>query len=305
MNRDSKSGVPEDCFEEWTRVSAAGAPSDDQSMPRELMKLSRTIEGEIIPRLMMLFDQEQAEAGPSLALEDCHEDATSADQVRTAATAMIDSVPEFADILLRNDAPVAARYVESLRASGIPLPAIYLGLLAPTARRLGLMWENDECNFTEVTVGVSRMHQVLLQFSPCFRATARGDADDGRNALIVPAPGEQHTFGLFMVVEFFRRAGWNVWSGNPSNRTDLLSLVKRQRFDVVGYSIAAERNVDAMEQQVKAVRNESSNPRIKIIVGGNLVDRQPGIGAQLGADAVALADADPVAIASAVVAGAR
>lgn len=269
------------------------------------MKLSRTIEGEIIPRLMMLFDQEQAETGPPLALHECHEVHVADEQVRSAAEEMLDSVPEFADLLLRHDAGVATRYVETLRTSGIPLPAIYLGLLAPTARRLGTMWENDECSFTAVTVGVSRMHQVLLQFSPCFRASSRDEADTGRNALIVPAPGEQHTFGLFMVVEFFRRGGWNVWSGNPGNRTDLLSLVRRQRFDVVGYSIASERNVAGLEGQVKELRTQSSNPDVKVIVGGSLIDRQPSIGGRLGADAIALADADPVEIANTAVGDVR
>ena len=70
------------------------------------------------------------------------------------------------------------------------------------------MWEHDECSFTDVTIGVCRMHQVLLEYSRCFEPPD-GPHSQGKNALIVPAPGEQHTFGLFLVVEFLRRDGWH------------------------------------------------------------------------------------------------
>ena len=111
-----------------------------------LMKLNRTIEGEIVPRLMMAF-----ESGSELL-----------DQRAPPGEPAIADIEEFVRLLLTHDANVAARYVSELRAKGAPLPAIYLDLLAPAARRLGDMWEDDRCSFTDVTLGVCRMHQVLI-----------------------------------------------------------------------------------------------------------------------------------------------
>jgi len=251
------------------------------------MRLSRTIEGEIIPRLMMLIE----------SVEDAPPDAP----IRPSQPDLLDSIEEFVQLLLRNDASVAVRYVSNLRASGVSLPALYLDLLAPSARRLGVMWENDECSFTAVTIGVSRMHQVLLQFSPCFCASRAEDFDDGHSALIVPMPGEQHTFGLFMVVEFFRREGWHVWSGTPSGEDDLIELIRKNHFDVVGCSVSADRHLNQLSAQISKIRKHSCNPNVKILVGGRMFNEHPELHSSVGADASAQDGVEAVRLAEVLV----
>ena len=44
--------------------------------------------------------------------------------------------------------------------------------------------------------------------------------------LLVPLPREQHTFGLSMVYDFFRRAGWNAWSGTIESESELAGMVR-------------------------------------------------------------------------------
>ena len=186
-----------------SRFGNFAANADDIALLSNTMltRLSRTIESEIVPRLMMAFDASQSFA-----------DAADIGERWVDIHAPDLDVDEFVHLLLTQDAPVACEYVKALRADGIPLTTIYLDLLGPAARRLGEKWEHDECSFTDVTFGVCRMHQVLLDFSRCFepRETTGGS---GKRALIVPAPGEHHTFGLFLVVEFLRRAGWHCWTG--------------------------------------------------------------------------------------------
>ena len=149
-------------------------PGDHESehlgrLSREMLsRLSHTIEGDIIPRLMLAFNSPQ----PAAVRKPRTEDVSGP------------NVDDFIQLLLDHDASVAASYVTTLRSEGTPLPTIYLDLLAPAARRLGEMWEEDECSFTEVTIGVCRMHQVLLEFSRCFDAPESG-GDSGRTALIL------------------------------------------------------------------------------------------------------------------------
>lgn len=233
-----------------------------------LMTLNRTIEGEIVPRLMMAFD-----TGPQE-----EPDVPETDNMPTSG-----DLEEFVHLLLNHDAAIAIRYVGELRSRGTPLAAIYLDLLAPAARRLGRLWEDDYCSFTDVTVGVSRMHQVLLEFGRCFDGFEESSTS-GRNALIVPAPGEQHTFGLFMVIEFFRRAGWHCWSGTPNNLSEIFDRVRQQEFDVVGLSIGAERNLDTVANEIAEIRNRSKKPDTLILVGGKIFVDQPKLAEQIGAD---------------------
>lgn len=235
-----------------------------------LSRLSQTIEGDIIPRLMLAFDTRR----------------TAKKQVSEMSDRLGENVDEFVQLLLTHDASIAVNYVSTLRSDGVPLSALYLDLLSPAARRLGVMWEEDECSFTDVTIGVCRMHQVLLEFSRCFSATA-GAADPGQNALIVPVPGEQHTFGLFMVMEFFRRAGWNCWSGSPATRREFHRLVQEQDFDVIGFSVSADQFIDAAAELIAEIRRGAKNSDTVILVGGRAITDNPGLYSQIGADAMA------------------
>jgi methanogenic corrinoid protein MtbC1 len=263
------------------RKSETKAGADDITVLSSTMltRLSRTIENEIVPRLMMAFDTARPGGIASRPAE-----------------ARIDlDVEEFVRLLLRHDAVVACEYVKTLRRKGMPLGTIYLDLLGPAARRLGEMWEQDECSFTDVTIGVCRMHQVLLDFSRCFEPLENA-ADIGKRALIVPAPGEQHTFGLFLVVEFLRRAGWHCWTGTPATMKDLNSLAGEQRFDAIGLSIGAERNIEQLDEKILRVRERSVNPDVKIILGGNMFSGQDELAREHGADATAEDGRDAVKV---------
>ncbi len=233
---------------------------------RMLNRLGSTIENELIPRLMLAFDSRQ----------------TDLDPVRVTKP-LSEHVPEFVQLLIEQDAHIAARYVDVLRSEGYPLATLYLDLLGPAARRLGEMWEEDTCSFADVTIGVCRMHQVLLEFTRCFDASA-GNGKDSRNALVAPAPGEQHTFGLFMVMEFLRRDGWNCYSGTPATRKDFLALARAHEFELIGLSIGADRHVDEARRLIADLRRHTN---AKIVVGGGSFLDNPELAKELGADGMA------------------
>lgn len=246
--------------------AASGGPQDD-SMGR----LLRTIEGEIIPRLLLALQSAPAAIAP--------------EGVAWSA-AGADEVTEFARLVAMHDVSVASAYVNALLNRGVALEEIYLDVLAPAARLLGEWWKQDLRDFTEVTSGLCRMHQLLHEFSPAFLSDAPPTASD-RCVLLVPMPGEQHSFGLIMVAEFFRRAGWDVWDLHPSTLGDLLGVVRKQWFSVIGVSLSCESRLAELKPLVTAARESSRNAAVRVMVGG-----QPFIGhsehvAAVGADATA------------------
>jgi MerR family transcriptional regulator, light-induced transcriptional regulator len=256
--------------------------------------LSRIIESQIIPRLMLAH--RAAQGMSPLPAVDIHAPGPEA-------------IAEFANIVISSGVSVAAAYVETQRASGMSLESVYIDLLSPTARHLGYLWENDLCDFTEVTAGLWRLQQLLHQLSPAFQGDAAGTQLSGlsrpklaRRALLLPAPGDQHTFGLFMVSEFFRRADWDVWGELPASTEQLISTVREERFDMVGFSVGSVLKLEELKFAICAVRLESRNKNITVMVGGPIFVAHPEYVDLVGADMTAADGRDAVIFAEELVA---
>lgn len=235
--------------------------------------LIQAIDNEIIPRLVLA-----RRAGRE----------TMRMPAADIATPKAVEVEELAGLVLTSDTAVARSFVEQMHDRGTPVETLYLDLLAPTARRLGELWCEDSCDFTDVTVGLGRLQEVLHELSPLFRAEVEPH-ERGRRVLLVPVPGEQHSFGLHMVAEFFRRTGWDVWSGSQiASGADLVQLVRSEWFAVVGLSLACETRIDALATGIRALRRASRNRAIGVLVGGPLFIDHPELVARVGADATAI-----------------
>lgn len=230
--------------------------------------LVRTIEAEIIPRLVAAHRQDE-EHGTLLAAKIFPED-----------------IIAFSDIAMQHDAAACLEFVASIRRRGVSLPALYLDLIAPAASRLGTLWCEDQCDFTLVTVGLWRMQQVLYDLSPEFRTGPEAAVTEQRRIMLSAVPGSQHTMGILMVSEFFHRAGWNVWGEPMATREDLVSAISQQWFDVIGISVGSEPQLETVGELIHALRRASKNPEVRVMLGGP-VNIPSDYARQCGANAVA------------------
>lgn len=240
--------------------------------------LMRTIENEIIPRLMLAHKPvhlPQPPEGLPCAMPTAHD------------------VTELARMVLDQGAEASAVYVAGVRASGVALEHIYTELLAPVARRLGELWEADLCDFTQVTVGLWRLQQVMYDLSPVFQQDATRSMPPKR-AMLVPVPGSQHSMGVLMVAEFFRRAGWDVWGDPKVSAQDVVQAARGSWFDVIGFSIGAETLLPELASVILAVRAASRNPAVAVMVGGPLLALCPERVQAVGADLLASDAAEAV-----------
>lgn len=236
---------------------------------RRVGNLVATIEDEVIPRLLL---------SQRAHINEIHSDVTP------AAHAGDGCIEEFVQLLLQDDLEVAYAYIDSVRVRGVSLSAIYLELLAPTARMLGEMWEEDRVSFADVTVALCRLHDVMRTLS-ASQPPATDTLPQGRRALLIPMPGEQHTFGLVMVADFFRRAGWDVWNDAVGSASELVSLVRHEWFTMVGLSVGCEAHLEGVASTIHALRRAARNKSIGVMVGGSLIAKNPELAIQVGADA--------------------
>lgn len=230
--------------------------------------LTRTVKLEVIPELLA-----RHRAAP-----------------RRAVVALAVNASQVAELVALTLAPLESRtsgFILEMLGQGITPDALCLDLLAPAARRLGDLWAEDECDFTQVTLGVWRLRNAMRELSHAL-GPATHNGTTAPRVLLVPLPGEQHSFGLTMVFDFFVRAGWNAWTGPLRTRGQLASMVRREWVDVVGFSLACDDRLDAARAEIRAVRAASRNPGLAVMVGGPPFVANPGLAASVGADGTAL-----------------
>jgi methanogenic corrinoid protein MtbC1 len=247
-----------------------GGVVGEPSLQERMARIVRTIEADIIPRLVR-----------------AHRPETEAEEAGGQAQALGgDEVARFVNQVLAESDHASTETIAALRERGVSVEGIYLDLLCPAARELGRMWEDDECLFSDVAVAVGRLQRIMRTLSPAFGAEVEVPAD-GRRALMVAAPGEQHTFGLSMVGEFFRRAGWDVVCHLDPRGDDPIGLVRDEWFDVIGISAGVEVRMDWLKSGISSIRHASRNRAIGVMVGGPLFVADPGRARAVGADATA------------------
>jgi methanogenic corrinoid protein MtbC1 len=262
------------------QASAKGGGDENAAV---LTRLTRTIEGEVIPRLLLahVIPQKSKQDGPANWVMDPKE------------------VQTFSDLIIGSESSRAFRFVDEARNSGRPLENLITKLLAPTATYLGELWKADRCSFTEVTVGLSRLRQILRELGPEFE-NEKGSWRHGRRALLLPVPGEQHTFGIYVVEAFFRREGWDVCGGPVDTETEITHLVEKQWFAIAGLSLSSGRFFDKLPPLIKSIRRRSCNEGIAVLVGGPLFVSKPELAKEVGADGCAQDAQEAVAQASAL-----
>lgn len=224
------------------------------------------IESEIIPRLLM---------------------AHSATKTRTRSRLLRaispDEAASFAVLPLRLEAAALLEEVDGFIAKGASVETICLDLLAPAARKLGELWERDECDFLDVTMGLWRLQEVMREVAARSPVDLAGMALP-YSALFTPMPGDHHNFGTLMLEEVFARGGWRSEALVKPERRELLDRLARQPFDLLGLTLARDCPSAALSNLITAVRNVSANPHIIVLVGGRMINENPGMAMEVGAD---------------------
>lgn len=196
-------------------------------------------------------------------------------------------IAELLHIVIEADTDSCVTFLRDLREHGMQLENVYLGLLSPVARELGTMWETDRISFIDVTVALARLQSLVHELTreECFGAL---QFDETRRIVLAKAEGEQHAFGLLIVAEFLRLAGWDVTGGSEiESGRSLGTIVRASPFCVAGLSAGSVHHAAALKDDIRALREQSRNDAIGVIVGGPAFVQDPALGRFIGADATA------------------
>ena len=233
--------------------------------------MADVIEKEVIPRLLLANSPELAILPPVTG---------------PTAAKFAERVGELSEIVVNGDTKASIAYVEALRQEGVSIEGIFQDLLAPTARRLGELWDEDINNFLDVTIGIGHLQHIVRAFGSEFGDEISKPVTCKR-ALLMTLPGEQHTFGISLLREHFLREGWRAWYGPSHSFDDIVELVGSQWFDMVGLSASVVDRPEILAGKIREIRVASINKGIRIMAGGYAFNAMPDLVQEVGADATA------------------
>ena len=245
------------------------APAVARPTESHLQEFASVIENIIVPRLLMSHVN------------------TNTAMMKEKVSLQNVAVTDFIKLTTQDDPAAAIDYVRHLMSSGVPFQDVLLELMAPAARVLGERWEEDQASFVEVALGVSRMHRILREFDG-VPSHLWSNAGFGRHALLLPTPGEKHSFGLRLVQEFLLRESWTVTNNPVDNVEELGFIVAQEHFDIVGLSLSGQTVIDPFMESIRVIRKRSRNRQVRIIVGGHLFVERPELIESCGSDAYAV-----------------
>ena len=245
-------------------------PADGRKSENESpLALAGLIESQIIPRLLVACRNQ------SIRPDDVTHDRICASQAEG-----------FAAVVLRLEAHSLMEQVEGFIARGASVEAVLVDLLAPTARQIGIWWEEDTCDFVDVTMGLWRLQQIVYELSARLpgKAPVFGQS---RKAIFSVFPGSSHSFGTVIVEECFRREGWQTTLLTTATDHQLINMVAEHHYDVIGLTITREDEMASAPSLIGRIRARSRNPMLGVIVGGRIFTQSPELAMQIGADATA------------------
>jgi len=210
------------------------------------------VEAQIIPRLLV----SKQIGKPHLTLVSSSKAMPSKKEIET-----------FTDLCVSESSKDAQSFVDDFLDTGLSTEDIFLGLLTPAAKYLGSQWDDDRMDFSQVNLGLVRLHSIANEIR---RTSKSGQLVKGKakRVLIACAPGSMHMLGTTIVADFFHKEDWQVVVAISSSANELVKTVSNEWFDVLGLSLSIDQQLTGLADLIDQFKSLSLNPRMVVMLGG-------------------------------------
>lgn len=231
----------------------AGAAPSNSDLPSECKtSIFSIIESDIIPRLLssQRFDTHLGERARS-----------------TRALPVQAEIEEFSMLCTSDEPHAAQQFMDRLMAEGLSQEDVFMELITPAARYMGVQWEQDLMDFYQLTHGLARLHTLTHRVGYSFQEGPQSQGDV-RRVMIASAPGSEHMLGPTIVAEFFRKEAWQVVMEISPSVRGLVQAVSNEWFDVVGLSISIQAQLKDLAYLIAQIKKLSRNRNVVVLLGG-------------------------------------
>jgi methanogenic corrinoid protein MtbC1 len=210
------------------------------------------VEAQIIPRLLV----SKQIGKPHLTLVSSSKAMPSQKEIET-----------FTDLCVSESSKDAQSFVDDFLDTGLSTEDIFLGLLTPAAKYLGSQWDDDRMDFSQVNLGLVRLHSIANEIR-CTSKSGQLVKDKAKCVMIASAPGSMHMLGTTIVADFFRKEDWQVVVAISSSANELVKTVSNEWFDVLGLSLSIDQQLTGLADLIDQFKSLSLNPRMVVMLGG-------------------------------------
>jgi methanogenic corrinoid protein MtbC1 len=205
-------------------------------------------------------------------------------------------IEEFVSLCISEDFLAPQNFVNQMLSEGLSKEHIFLDLITPAARLMGVQWENDQLDFYALTHGLARLHTLTHDIGFTYQSGPQVSGDVKR-IMIASAPGSEHLLGPAIVSEFFRKDGWQVVMEISPTIKELVQAVANEWFDAVGLSISIQAQMNDLATLIAQIKKLSRNRRVVILLGGPIFTLKQYKASDFGAGAICTDAKDAVSMA--------
>lgn len=207
---------------------------------------------------------------------------SSKDEIVSAYEPSQDDLIKLSEALIADDDDAATLIIARLRSDGTPAETIYLKHLARSARLLGEWWEEDRVTFSRVTIGSGRIFAIMRSMRHLFEPPS---LSSDKTAVFASVPGEDHTLGVRMAADMFRKDGWDIDLKVGLDHDELVAEIEKNPRGIVGLSISGVHSLEPLSRLIVALN--ISCPQSRVFVSGpDVNDMRPTLDL-MGLDGIA------------------
>ena len=203
--------------------------------------------------------------------------------------------------LLAGDRASAGKMVLESVKSGVSVSSIYLDVFQPCQYEIGRLWHMNRVSVAQEHYCSAATQVIMSQLYPYIFSNEK----IGRTFIGTCVGGELHEMGVRMVADFFEMAGWDTFYLGANTPSDsIIESIREYDADVIGLSVAMFYHRSTAGDLITKIRNECSDHKVKIIVGGYAINGVAELWRKIGADGFASDARQAVNVANYLVSGA-
>jgi methanogenic corrinoid protein MtbC1 len=157
--------------------------------------------------------------------------------------------------------------VEAALAAGADLDEIYLDLISPAMRNIGVRWADGELDISVEHRATGIAFRLIGRLGPRFARRGRT-----RGTIVVGAPkGERHSLPVAMLSDLLRGEGWEVsdLGADMPIASFVGSVLSTPGLVAVGVSVTSVECLPAAAELIAALL--AASPTVPVVVGGAAV----------------------------------
>ncbi len=191
---------------------------------------------------------------------------------------------EYLGLLLAANRNDALRVVLDAVNAGIAIESIYLDVIQPTQRELGLLWQAGKISVAQEHYCTAATQFVMAQLHPYFVTTTASE-----RTLVATCVGDElHEVGLRIVADLFEMNGWNtIYLGANTTPDSIAETIASNGAHALAVSITMTQHLFELADVISVVRAHQACDRVKVLVGGYPFNVDPFLWRRLDVDASA------------------